>query len=123
MVSPPSVLPVLLSVARAAGPRPAGLASVGLRRWRCRCRRCCGAVVGGAGCGIAAGGAGVGVGSGAGCVGCAACGAAAIGAGGGVGAGGVAADGVGVVTPAGTFLTDGAEACGATGCPLSLRSP
>jgi hypothetical protein len=28
MVSPPSVLPVLLSVARAAGPRPAGLASV-----------------------------------------------------------------------------------------------
>ena len=92
MVSPPSVLPVLLSAARAAGSQRARL--------------------------------GVGVGSGAGCVGCAACGAAAIGAGGGVGAGGVAAAvGVGVVTPAGTFLTDGAEACGATGCPLSLRSP
>ena len=28
MVSPPSVLPLLLSVARAAGPRPAGLVSV-----------------------------------------------------------------------------------------------
>jgi hypothetical protein len=28
MVSPPSVLPVLLSVARAGGPRPAGLVSV-----------------------------------------------------------------------------------------------
>jgi hypothetical protein len=52
------------------------------------------------------------------------CGAAAIGAGGGVrsGAGGVAADGAGVVTSAGTFLTGEAVVCGATDCPLSLRS-
>ena len=83
-----------------------------------------GAVVGGAGCGTAADGAGVGVGSGAGVVCWVDCGAAAIGAGGGVrsGAGGVAADSAGVVTSAGTFLADEAVVCGATDCPLSLRS-
>ena len=52
------------------------------------------------------------------------CGAAAIGTGGDVssGASGVAADDAGGVTSAGTFLTDEAEVCGATDCPLSLRS-
>jgi len=40
----------------------------------------------------------------------------------GSGAGGVAADDAGVVTSAGTFLTDEVEVCGATDCPLSLGS-
>src|SRR3984957_16340260 len=82
-----------------------------------------GAAVGGGGAGAAADGAGVGVGSGAGVAGWADCGAATIGAGGGLGsgAGGVAADGAGGVTSAGTFLTDAAEVCGAIGCSLSLR--
>ena len=98
-----------------------------------------GAVGGGVGCGTAAIGAGLGVGNdGVSCtdcgmaaigagggvvVGSAGCGTAAIGAVGGVGseAGGPATDGAGAVPPAGTFLTDEGEGCGATDCPLSLR--
>ena len=129
MVALPSMLLVLSAVAQVAGPRPAVLAwalaasparteerlpSVRVAEWARALVVLLPSVA-------AAGGAGVG--SGAGVVGCAGCGTTAIDAVGGVGseAGGPATDGAGAIPSAGTFLTDEAEGCGATDCPLSLR--